>query len=508
MDRQARGAAKQPEARGSARHPPSQPAPPRRIPLPPSGLHSIPARPRPLPSAIPTHGHPDPFLKLLPGGDGPGCWHWSLYDLDPGATIIALAAAGALWQFASNHHVDFLRGNHNPALSKWTRLLNYLRSICKWRLRVFFDGRENPHKEPENARRREAAKTARARGDLSRTIKNTPEYIKKAFAVCEFLGIEAIVASYEADPEVTAAALSQQCLAVTGDSDLLAYGPIGEGAPKLGQLVIMKSWSLETFRIIDLGADVEKGKLPLFDLFREHGRIVFQLYAGCCGCDFTEHPRGIPGIGHAKFLSVAGNASRPLTAHSLAGALWSEYESILQKAGYESVNSVCAHLQRIVDIYSCGTVYDSDENVREFCAADHSSIRGVCLPEGKTAEQCTVAQLRDYIAARGGKITMNKPELIRTSKQYSFIENEVPKQYVDRHRHSSGMLFDKVDASVTRPISAILTDLHSSASRHNDEQSGFIAEAYHLFRDGMFDDKYDNIARVAPELKPALIYKT
>ena len=123
------------------------------------------------------------LLPRLPGGTGPGCKCISFYDLVPTAPV-ALDAAGALWQHAFHHSADFLRGNHLPSLTEWARLLVYLRSICGWKLVVYFDGRDNPHKDPENKRRRESAEKARAKGDISRTVKNTPEYIAKAVHVC------------------------------------------------------------------------------------------------------------------------------------------------------------------------------------------------------------------------------------------------------------------------------------------------------------------------------------
>ena len=50
-------------------------------------------------------------------------------------------------------------------------------------------------------------------------------------------------------------------------------------------------------------------------------------------------------------------------------------------------------------------------------AAISSTIRGVQLPENREPNLCKVTELRDFIAARGGKITMNKAELVSTTKQ-------------------------------------------------------------------------------------------
>ena len=73
--------------------------------------------------------------------------------------------------------------------------------------------------------------------------------------------------------------------------------------------------------------------------------------------------------------------------------------------------------------------------------AEASTIRGVNLPVGKTIDQCTVAQLRDYIAARGGKISMNRTELVVAAKHYQFLEKEVPKEYVHRHPDQKGSMY-------------------------------------------------------------------
>ena len=60
-------------------------------------------------------------------------------------------------------------------------------------------------------------------------------------------------------------------------------------------------------------------------------------------------------------------------------------------------------------------------------AVDTSTIRGIKLPNNKMPEQCTVVQLRDMILARGGTVTMNKPELVAKVKQYIFLEKQVEK---------------------------------------------------------------------------------
>ena len=89
------------------------------------------------------------LLKHLPGSAMSSRRH-SFFNLQLKGHVVPFVAAGPLWQFASSHAADFLRGNHIPALIKWTRFLSHLRSICKWQLRVFMDGMDNVHKAPEN----------------------------------------------------------------------------------------------------------------------------------------------------------------------------------------------------------------------------------------------------------------------------------------------------------------------------------------------------------------------
>ena len=85
--------------------------------------------------------------------------------------------------------------------------------------------------------------------------------------------------------------------------------------------------------------------------------------------------------------------------------------------------------------------------------ADLSHIRGASLPTDKEVHECTVAQLRDYIVARGGNVSdKNKPELVSIAKDYLRMQKEVPVQLVDRNPDPNGRLFAKINTSSTRPI--------------------------------------------------------
>ncbi len=92
------------------------------------------------------------IIQHLVGGD-PKDIHHSFIELGLAGKDVSLDAASALWQFASHHPSDHLRGNYFPGLVEWARFLVFCRDICRWKLKVAMDGAENIHKQPEIARR-------------------------------------------------------------------------------------------------------------------------------------------------------------------------------------------------------------------------------------------------------------------------------------------------------------------------------------------------------------------
>ena len=493
------------------------------------------------------------LLPHLPGG-GKSNYKHSFMRLGLEGKIVPFDAAGALWQFAAHHPWDYLRGNHIPALTDWAHLLVYLRSFCEWELVVCMDGSENVHKTPEIERRAKKAQEAEEHHSPIGQIKNTPEYIQKACHVCKSLNIKYIVSAYEADPQVVYKSIATSSIPVTGDSDLLVYGK-SDGKEET-KIVIVKSYNSQWHRVIDLGADVLEGKYPLLDFYKKYGRITFQLYAGCTGCDFTIHSSGISGIGYETFIKLVRTiGDGELSSTTLAEIIWKEKESTVRKAGFTSQDDVRQHLQNIVDVYSSGKVYDKDSNIIDMTsgeiitaatsqsqqhmagevdtksrlplseklqteldntdysqfihqtAAVASTIRGVKLPEGKTEDTSTVSDLSDYVAARGGTITLKKPELVKAAKCYTFLEGEVPKKYVDRHPDPNGSLYAKFDVSGTRSMGETLTELVQHHQVLKDDNYTLILQAQQLYQAGMFEEKHDNIARTAPELPESFLYK-
>ena len=115
---------------------------------------------------------------------------------------------------------------------------------------------------------------------------------------------------------------------------LLAYGP-SDQKYRLRKLMIVKSYRSELFRIINLEAEVDEGEFPLFDLYKKHGRIVFQLFAACNGRDFSEHASGIPYLGVDSFIRLVKCLEKP-SASTLASAIWNKYCNLAEDAGLTS----------------------------------------------------------------------------------------------------------------------------------------------------------------------------
>ena len=94
------------------------------------------------------------------------------YELGMKDDIVPIDAAGALYQFASYHAADYLKGNYGPSLIQFGRWLVYLRSICGWRMTVYLDGMENEAKKPERERRQARMAKAVEENNLKGQVKN------------------------------------------------------------------------------------------------------------------------------------------------------------------------------------------------------------------------------------------------------------------------------------------------------------------------------------------------
>jgi 5'-3' exonuclease len=107
-----------------------------------------------------------------------------------------------------------------------------------------------------------------------------PEYGSK---VCKYLMVPFLVSSEEADAQTVYCCPkfdSPPTLIVTGDSDLFAYGAT--------RLIIVHSWADETFWSFNLNESaMNDSQNTLMKIYKIRGPLVFQIFAACCGCDFT-----------------------------------------------------------------------------------------------------------------------------------------------------------------------------------------------------------------------------
>lgn len=84
------------------------------------------------------------------------------------------------------------------------------------------------------------------------------------------------------------------------------------------------------------------------------------------------------------------------------------------------------------------------------------------------------------------------------------------KAYVDHNPNPNSHLCASINTSVTRPVGDILKDTCTEflgSGVNPGPEGGLIVDAHPLFLGDVFDDKYDNIARVAPELKENFTYR-
>lgn len=472
---------------------------------------------------------------------------------------VAIDAGSLLWQCASRCAEDYIRGIYTPSIAILFRQLHFFHFICKWKMTVVFDGRENPHKAPEAARRGTRREIAVATGDARGQIRNDPVYIGMAIAACRWLGINFIVSAEEADAQVVAALCDA---IITSDGDVVAFQAAFD-ANKSVAIVVVSRWLEDKFRVYKLAADVEEGAYPLFDLYLEHGPIIFHLYAACVGCDFTDSASGILHVGISRFLEVTkaivdGNAA--ITPQSFAQALLNVAGRTSLVIGY-NVPTLVAHFEGVVAAYTTSAkIYDNDGNICryhggilsgatsttiahmkgtlnprtgeryteeeqksidgiDFANLLHSSqastadLRGVSLPPGKALYDLGVSELSDVIICRGGSASQqNKKELQLVADDYLRIDREVPNmQYVNRSPEKEGPGYINIETGRTANVGIILGNLASSARFNKPKYRNIrnlIALAKKCYDENLFEDRYDNIAETAPDLQEELIYKS
>ena len=359
-------------------------------------------------------------------------------DIDVG-TLIYICAI--------RHKPAFLQRDHTPSLREFQRQLIILNSIYRWDFTCIFDGFPPPQKKHEHARRQMKEDS----------IAITSDFIILCTKVCSRMFIPFVVARSEADMQ--AGRNHYRSVPVCRDSDLLAYNN--------HLVVIVDSYSKETYRVIDLCRELTeevKGKYPLYAHYVRHGRKVIHWWAAVRGCDLSASVSGIKGAGREAFLSAMNHFSDiPLEECTVENFVSELLKNSFRSAReHYSEEDVCAEIHRVskfftqeacyykqngaVHAVSCCVVRDgkvtslmeegqhcrdhmkgkldpktgnqfTDQqkalfdslDVHNLChnsAINRDRVNGLSFPEGKNSVYtCTVDELRAMVIARGGNLT-------------------------------------------------------------------------------------------------------
>ena len=195
---------------------------------------------------------------------------------------------------------------------------------------LVIDGDALPSKKEENIQRREerdkafdkavAAEKARdsraARRFYAQSCSVTHRIRYMLITACKQLGINFIVAPYEADPQMARMAHNGAVdLVITEDSDLLVYG--------VPRALFKVDWDTHQGQEIQLMRDLGENVTPSF---RNWTHDMFTFMCIISGCDYCS---GVPGIGIKlahKLVRIHRTPSRIFSALRAAGRMPTEFE--------------------------------------------------------------------------------------------------------------------------------------------------------------------------------------
>ena len=155
-------------------------------------------------------------------------------SFDP-ATTFRIDAANLMFVAAHRHATTFNEGDYNPAVCQFMLQIQFYKARGM-RMLILFDGKDDPDKRHENARR--AAKRAVAQAnikaaaekgetpaskDVAGLVKNTALYIACCAKVCQFLGVPYVVCPFQADAMLRGLPRDTPWVTVTSDTDALPY---------------------------------------------------------------------------------------------------------------------------------------------------------------------------------------------------------------------------------------------------------------------------------------------
>ena len=197
-----------------------------------------------------------------------------------------------LYVCALKHRIAYNAGDYTHSVAEFHRQIVSLRVVYKWDMTIIFDGSPPPEKSPEHDRRK-------SKGDDGNNIIITSEFIALCAHAFKRYFHNFVVSPAEADMQVCRR--DPTAIAVTRDSDLVAYG--------LKTIVIVDNYSREEFRLIDMDCavtDDTKEQYPLFWYYKKYGLQIIHFWAAVMGCDISKGPTkvGIDGIGKKVFFSA------------------------------------------------------------------------------------------------------------------------------------------------------------------------------------------------------------
>ncbi|KAL3768178.1 hypothetical protein ACHAWO_006548, partial [Cyclotella atomus] len=457
-----------------------------------------------------------------------------------------------LYVCALKHRIAYNAGDYTHSVAEFHRQIVSLRVVYKWDMTIIFDGCPPPEKSPEHDRRK-------SKGDDGNNIIITSEFIALCAHACKRYFHNFVVSPAEADMQVCRR--DPTAIAVTRDSDLVAYG--------LKTIVIVDNYSREEFRLIDMDCavtDDTKEQYPLFWYYKKYGLQIIHFWAAVMGCDISKGPTkvGIDGIGKKVFFSALDSfdsqqSTTIIDSQTFAKVLRENANSTV-RATY-SWKQIQEELDRIVHWFTIGgTYYDIDGNVLSVSgslikhrspstlrhmtgssdpktcalfstsqqqliesfkphnlahnsAADTATVSGRSLPEGRaTLNDCRVDELKGLIVCRGGNLTdrdgkaLNKAELCRIAMAHLLLEEENPIHTVhfNRSRSNNGV-FANIDVSERRTVPQILTAISNADLEQSIKQ--FALDLLQLYGEDKFVDNFATIALEAPELHEEFIYK-
>jgi 5'-3' exonuclease len=294
------------------------------------------------------------------------------------------------WCYALECH----EGDFTNALAKLKQFFSFFVN-SDVNLMYVLDGKGNPHKAPEDLRRRQkraaaeallaeatneddgGAPTAEKYHALRGCVSNTSLFIALVYRLLKSMDLPVIVAHDEADGQLAALAMQRDGVALSFDSDLLAHGVEvllrveGGGGWWNGKATQLCVRSAPVYLPASDGQSLSP--CGLAGLFRKHGKSAFVYFAVATGCDYSREASGIPGIGYktaCRLLAIL----ETLTPAAFAGCIrehigWipsmsKEFKEEVLTVGQDGKDRLLdEYILPIVKAYSDSLFYDDKFNI-------------------------------------------------------------------------------------------------------------------------------------------------